>query len=242
MTEDSQYAPPPGVLVPDAAAPTTPTAPAGFPTAPGGAALRPLGGLAATAIAATGVYAALSLVSAALSAQTVQRLKDTLADPDNASIDITSSLLGLLSLVVSVGSFISLALWMSRLRSNRAALGQTPGGPPAVEWWGWFVPLANFVLPFLGMRAITRRLVGVGVLLGWWIPFCLVWLLQPVVASAQFRAIDFSTGKLEHPEVLDTMPPLSWAMAALTVLSWLFLAVTIRQATARHAQTSDTPT
>jgi hypothetical protein len=90
------------------------------------------------------------------------------------------------------------------------------------------------------MRALTRRLVGVGLLLGWWIPFCLVWVIQPLVVSAQFRAIDFASGKLVHPEVLDSMPPLSWAMAALIALSWVFLAVTIRQATARHTQPSGT--
>ena len=85
---------------------------------------------------------------------------------------------------------------------------------------------------------ITRRLVGVGLLLGWWIPFCLTWVIQPLVVTAQFRAIDLGTGKLVHPEVLDTLAPLSWSMAALLVVSWVFLATIIRKATARHAEPS----
>lgn len=238
MTDDSQYTPPPGVLVPDAAMPLPPTPPApyGFPRA--AAPTLPLGGFATAAIALTGSYTALTVITAALTPHTIQQLKDTLADPDNASLNVGSTLLGLLGNVLAIVSFVFLALWMSRLRSNRTALGETPGGPPAVEWWGWFIPIADFVLPYLGMRAITRRLVGVGLLLGWWIPFCLTWVIQPLVVTAQFRAIDLGTGKLVHPEVLDTLAPLSWSMAALLVVSWVFLATIIRKATARHAEPS----
>ncbi len=102
-----------------------------------------------------------------------------------------------LSFPVLIASFVLLALWMSRLRSAMTARGETLAGPPAVEWWGWFVPLANFVLPFLGMRASRARRAGLGVLRG------LVGHVLPVLGLSSrasqcptFTAIDFSTGEL----------------------------------------------
>ena len=66
MTDDSQYTPPPGILVPDGAQPAVPPPPApyGFPLA--AAPTLPLGGFATAAIVLTGSYTALSVISAAL--------------------------------------------------------------------------------------------------------------------------------------------------------------------------------
>jgi len=260
--------PAPGVLVPDApgapSAPLAPTAPgvlvpgatpgllvpAGAPSAPPAppvGAFAPMAGpppvaptgLATWATVLTGAYAAISLITAALTPMLTERLKDTLADAvageqTSPFGDPLSGLLNLVSSAVSIAAFIFLALWMAKIRANRTQLGETPGGPPAVEWWGWFVPLANFVLPLLGMRAISRRLVGWGVLLLWWLPFCAVWLLTPISVSASFRAIDLTTGELTNPGVLDQMVPLAWASAALLVVSWVGLAAIIRKTTAKH--------
>jgi len=193
-------------------------------------------GLATAAIVLTGAYAAVSLISAATTPGQVETLKETYADPNNASIDPISTLLGLANFAVGVGAFVLLALWMARIRANRTQLGETPGGPPAVEWWGWFIPLANFVLPFLGMRAITKRLVGIGVLLGWWLPFCAMWVVSAMFSITQFGAIDLSTGELTDMDVLDQMVPLAWASAALVTVSWAFLLVIIRKTTTKHLE------
>jgi len=241
--QPTQPAPPPGMLTPQATPPgllTPPAAPYGgpgaspYPFAP--PVLRPPAptGLATGAIILTGVYALVSLYGALTVASQVETLKETYADPENASFDVTSTLIGMLTFVVAIASYVVLALWMTKIRSNRTAVGTTPGGPPAVEWWGWFVPIANFVLPLLGMRAITKRLVGFGLLLGWWIPFCAVWVIQAAASSAQFRAIDFSTGELADPDVLDSMVPLTWAATVAIVISWAFLTVIIRKTTAKH--------
>ena len=96
------------------------------------------------------------------------------------------------------------------------------------------MPLAWFVLPFLGMRAITKRIVGVG---------AAARLVDPVLrhvdrpdaaGTTQFRAIDFATGELTDASVLDSMVPLTWASAIAVIISWVFLALIIRKTTAKH--------
>lgn len=243
----AQPAPPPGVLAPEGPPPGMLTPPAApyAPGVPGAPVPPPFGaapvirpdaptGLATGAIVLTGLYALLGLVGALTAASQVETLKETYADPENASLDLTSSLIGVLVFAVGIGSYVVLALWMAKIRANRTALGTAPGGPPAVEWWGWFVPVAHFVLPLLGMRAITRRVVGWGLLLGWWIPFAIYWVFYWVTAVSQVTAVDYTTGELTNPDALDSLVPLSWASAVAIVISWVFLAIIVRVTTRKH--------
>ncbi len=184
------------------------------------------------AIILTGAVAALGLVSAATIATQVDDLKIVLADPDNASPFAGQNPLSLLSGPLMIASFVFLALWMARVRTAMAARGEVAGGPPAVEWWGWFVPIANFVLPFLGMRAITRGRASVGMLVGWWVTFCLYWVVSWATVVPSLTAIDYSTGELTNPDALNSMVPLTWAGALTLAVSWLFLVLVIRQTTA----------
>jgi hypothetical protein len=249
MSTEDPFAAPPSA---PAATPTPPARPAydatltpapgfdAYPPAPGqpgyGLEPTPPSGLAKAAILLTGLYALMTIVSALLVKGTVENTKEILANPDDASPfgDVGGSALNAVSGLVAIGAFVCLALWMTRIRRNLTAVGRPAGGPPSVEWWGWFVPFANFILPLLGMRALSRRSVGWGLLLGWWLPFCAVWLITPFSASAAFRAIDISTGELTHPEILDSMVPLAWASAAAIVVSWLFLVLVILRTNARH--------
>jgi hypothetical protein len=180
----------------------------------------------------TGAVAALGLVSALTIAAQVDDLKIVLADAENASPFAGQNPLSLLSGPLMIASFVFLALWMSRVRTAMAARGEIAGGPPAVEWWGWFVPIANFVLPYLGMRAITRRKASAGILVGWWVTFCLYWVLSWATLVPSFTAIDLATGELTNPDALDVMVPLTWAGALTLAVSWVFLALVIRQTTA----------
>lgn len=180
----------------------------------------------------TGAVAALGLVSAVTAPGRLDETTAVLADPQNASPFAGQDPLGLLSGPLLIASFVLLALWMSRLRSAMTARGDVVGGPPAVEWWGWFVPLGNFVLPFLGMRGITRGKAGLGIVLGWWITFCLYWVVSFASVFPTFAAIDISTGELTNPSALDATVPITWASALALAASWAFLATVIRQATA----------
>ncbi len=204
------YPPPAHIVVSQSSAPTT---------------------VALWATILTGAVTALGLVSAFLAPGRLDETKVILADPDNASPFAGQDPLGLLSGPLMIASFVLLALWMSRVRTAMSSRGEVAGGPPAVEWWGWFVPLGNFVLPFLGMRAITRRKANAGIVVGWWLTFCLYWVLTWASVVPTFAAIDLSTGELSNPDALDVMVPLAWASALALAVSWVFLAITIRQTT-----------
>lgn len=188
--------------------------------------------LALWATILTGAVAAISWISAFTAPSQLEETKAVLADPENASPFAGQDPVTFLSAPLMIASFIVLALWMSRLRSAMTNRGETPGGPPAVEWWGWFVPLGNFVLPFLGMRAVTRGKASIGVVVGWWLAFCLYWVVSFASVLPTFTAIDLATGELTNPEALDVLVPLAWAATLTLTISWAFLALTIRQATA----------
>lgn len=186
----------------------------------------------------TGAYAVTGVLGAITAPAMVEALKKQFADPENASPFAGQSPASYLSIPLAIASFVLLALWMSKIRAARTARGDAIGGPPAVEWWGWFIPLANLVLPFLGMRAITKARAGLGLLLGWWIAFVAAGAVSVAAAIPEFTAIDFATGKLTHPEALDPIVGLMWASAIAMVVSWVFLAMIIRVTTRRQAEAS----
>jgi len=234
----------PGVLAP-AAPPVyaSPTAPGVLatgaatlaPPAPGTGYVPPKPtGLQWGAIVATGLYAFLAAYGALTASAMVDDLKEQFADPENVTSGAGQTVTGIISFMVGVASFVLLALWMTRIRSNLAAQGVKAGGPPAVEWWGWFVPIANFVLPLLGMRAITRKSVSFFLLAAWWIPFALYWIVSGFAQTAVFGAVDFSTGELTNPDALDNIVPATWIAAVLMFISWLFLVLIIIRTTERH--------
>ncbi len=186
----------------------------------------------------TGAYAATSVLGAVSAPAMVEGLKQRLADPQSASLFAGQSPVSALSIPLSIASFVLLALWMSRIRAARKARGETIGGPPAVEWWGWFVPVANIVLPLLGMRAITKARAGMGILLGWWIAYVAAVGVSVASVIPEFTAIDLSTGKLAHPEALDPIVGLMWASSIAMLVSWVFLAMIIRVTTRHEAEVS----
>ncbi len=195
--------------------------------------------LALWATILTGAVAALGLASASMAAGRLDETKAVLADPQNASPFAGQDPLGLLSGPLLVASFVVLALWMSRVRSAMKAREEIVSGPPAVEWWGWFVPLGNFVLPFLGMRAITKHKASVAIVVGWWVTFCLYWVISWAAVLPTFAAFDLSTGELSNPDALNATVPLAWAGSLTLAASWAFLAMIIRHTTAAEKSAAD---
>jgi hypothetical protein len=228
--------PPPGVIasspgvIADAGVP-----PVGAPT--GYVPPKPTG-LSWAAIIATGIVVLLGVIGALMAPATVEQLKEQFQDLDNSQTNLGSTLFSAVTGLFAVAAFVFLALWMTKIRANLSAIGIKAGGPPAVEWWGWFVPIAWFVLPLLGMRAITRRSVGFLLLAGWWIPYCLYWIASGIAQTTVYTAIDWGTGELTDPDALDAMVPASWAAAVLLFLSWLFLVLIIVRTTDRHLKTA----
>ncbi len=74
--------------------------------------------------------------------------------------------------LLGIASFIFLALWMMRIRTNLGAIGKPAGGPPSVEWWGWFVPTRQLRIAFAwhARDLASQRWLGP-----------IAWLVDPVL-------------------------------------------------------------
>jgi len=191
--------------------------------------------LSTWAVITTALTTAATFAAAAASGSMIDSLKDQLGSDLDSTPTLTAyDAVNGLSSLVQIASFVFLALWMSRLRSRQRSRGHNPGGVPHVEWWGWFVPLANLILPFLGMRSLTRRTVGIGTTLGWWLTYVAAQAVAGIGAVvAVFSSIDWSNGELAHPDRLDGLGTATWVSAIFMLVSWIFLARVIRTATAK---------
>jgi hypothetical protein len=211
------YAPPPGVPM------------------SGGSGYRPETpkGLATWFIVLSGLWVVFGVVGALLSPITVKTLRDAAESGSTSTTFSPDQIVSFLLSPIQLGAFIVLALWWGRIRAIRKSVGYEVGGLPAVEWWGWFIPFANYVLPVLGMRSLTKRLVGPGALLGWWLPFCAYWLTSVASVFVVFGAIDWQTGGFADTSGLGVIVSISWSSAALLAISWAFLVYIVRKTTAR---------
>ncbi|PKQ25528.1 MAG: hypothetical protein CVT64_08875 [Actinobacteria bacterium HGW-Actinobacteria-4] len=205
----------------------------GFPQA-GWAPSKP-SGLALWAIITTGAYTLTSLIAAATAQATIDETKRVI---EEGATTAPTDPLQFVSFLAMLASFVLLAMWMMTIRNNLKQRGIIAGGPPAVEWWGWFVPIANYILPFLGMKAIARRMVSIGTLLGWWVPFCLTWIIGTAAAFMSFSMFDWTTGEVTNLDALDATVTLSYASGAAILVSWLFLVRIIRKVTDAHLTAS----
>ncbi|WP_062518632.1 hypothetical protein [Demequina silvatica] len=196
-----------------------------------GAPLEKPEGLAKGLIGVTAAATALAVLTAALAQGEVDSLR-RLAETGEFSIT-AASLLGLLSLPITVAAYVLYGMWMTRMRRNREAMGTKPG-MGAVEWWGWWVPFAQVVLVPLGARKVTGRTVPLVLLLGWWITFTIAQVFGAYASIAVNFSFDLMTGELTDPELLDSYPTWAWASAAAMLISWGFLLRFIRSATDRH--------
>lgn len=184
----------------------------------------------------TGATTAFSFLTALVSPLSVEAMRKQFENPSSGELVINpGDIVSMFSVPVIIGSYVVLALWWGKVRQVRAAVGYQVGGIPAVEWWGWLVPLANAVLPFLGMRSLTKHLVGMGALLGWWLPYIASGIASSIAGFAILGSFDFTTGGLKDLSVLDSLIPGYWAAAILMAISWAFLVYIVRTTTARCA-------
>ncbi len=188
----------------------------------------------------TGVVTLISIVGAITAPAALEQAKEILLDPNQAANAQTASVdvLDYLVIPIQIGAFVLLALWWGRVRQVRAADGYQAGGIPAVEWWGWFVPIANYVLPALGMRSITKGLTGLGPLLGWWLAWCAYWtttIISAVSVSVGTIANMNADGTLDNVDFIDGQLTWTYAGVAFLVISWAFLAYIVQSVTAKLA-------
>jgi hypothetical protein len=201
------------------------------------AAGRPTG-LATATIALTGAVALATLLGAFAS-------RAMYADFDkyvgsNPTIDATylaSQGLSSLASLLMLGSYITLALWMTKIHRRLADAGEAQ---PLSEIWAWFVwliPLASIVMPYIYFRGLNRRARSrtVG---AWWLTYIGSGVASMVGLAQVIAASDFSAAfkDANDPMAGIDLSPLGAAgivSAVLLLVSWVFLAATLRAITAR---------
>ncbi len=243
MTDNSEH-PRPGVIPGAAPGPApAPGAPGMIPGAqppapgnsttpvgPGGYTLAAPTSLAKALIGVAIAYAVVTVISAAFAAQDANALVDTLTTGEFSFSP--GMAISALAFPLLVTSFILYGVWATRLRRNRAALGDRPG-LGGVEWWGWFVPIAFLVLVPLGLHRVAGRKVSGWLIAAWAIAWNLAGLLSGIAGVLPQAAVDLSTGDLTRPELLDSYAPLMQSSAAITLVALGLFILVIRQATAR---------
>ncbi|MEM7158928.1 MAG: DUF4328 domain-containing protein, partial [Myxococcota bacterium] len=133
----------------------------------------------------SGPLAALLIIRASMRALTYLVFEVTSPPPGQiteAQLDqlllVDGALLGLESLLSFV-SFIVFLVWIHRVLSAIRSTGQTSMSP-GLAVGGWFIPLANAVLPWLSVRSALKGLGMTSALAGvWW----LLWLANTSLSS-----------------------------------------------------------
>lgn len=138
--------------------------------------IQPLGGLATAASIMLGFASALSLFSAFAFFQRASvadkfMSSGSLSELDSADTVVAAASLILGLLVLATG--IVFIIWQHRFASNAVALGGPLGLAPGWAIGGWFIPLANFVLPQLQLCQSAKASRGKvpGVVTAWWITY-----------------------------------------------------------------------
>lgn len=168
--------------------------------------------------------------------------------PDTLEVDfetmraIDGALLGienLLSLVTMIVFFV----WIVRAIRALGAMGRSTGMSAGMAVGGWFIPIANVVMPWLSVRGVLRALHCSTILAGlWW----LVWLANMSLGTAHqlVRQIMLvpELGDAIPPEMLDNIYPMLestfWPYFVTDTAAWGLLALIV--ATVRGAFVNQT--
>jgi hypothetical protein len=133
----------------------------------------------------------------------------TLSTADAAAFDGLNAGVGLVQLALYLASAVAVLAWLSRVVENVPPLtGRTPRRSPreAIGWW--FVPFANFVVPYRIVSDAVRRLRTDGLdrteslLLPWWA----LWLGGSLVGNVVVR---LPTDTLDEIRTVFTLTALS---------------------------------
>ena len=216
-------------------APTPP--PLGATPQSGWGAGRPTG-LASATIGLTGGVALVTLLSA-FASRAMYADFDRYVGP-NPTYDATyiaAQALSSLSSLFMLASYITLALWMTKIHRRLTDAGEAM---PLAAPWAWFVfiiPVANIVMPYIYFRGLNRRARSrtVG---AWWLTYVASGLASLAGAVQVVARSDFSEvfRNANDPLAGIDLSPLGAAgivSAVLLVVSWVFLAATLRGITAR---------
>jgi hypothetical protein len=186
---------------------------------------RPGGRRALVLTALLGVYVALSVASIAMDLTGFGLLDKaragTLGAAEADSFDATRGTIGLATAGVYLLSAIAVLAWLSRTVDNVPPLtGETPERSPRAAIGWWFVPFANWYVPFTIVRDAVRRLrlgtVGdVGVLL---VPWWLCYVVGNLVATLSTRVPSDTLEDLRTTFTLSLVSDVLMGVAAIALI------------------------
>lgn len=156
---------------------------------------------------------------------------------------IASQGLQSLASMLMIASYVTLALWMTKVHKRLTDAGEKMPLAPTWAWFVWLIPLASLVMPYLYFRGLNRRAKArtVGV---WWLTYIASGVASMVGFAQVFAASDFSEAFKDANDPLagiDMSPlgPAGMVSAVILVVSWVFLALTLRAITARDLSGQD---
>jgi hypothetical protein len=144
---------------------------------------------------------------------------------------VNVSLLGLANLIAFI-AFITFLVWIHATTVAIRRTGGTTTLSPGMAVGGWFIPVANVVLPCLSVRSALRGVQQPGILaVVWWI----VYLIDlPLLAVHQLAVQLWAIPELMRaipPEILEDVLRLShetfWPYLVADTLAWGLLALVV---------------
>lgn len=192
------------------------------PYAPGAMGPAPatdaIAGAAKPALALIGLRAALPLIT-----YVVPLYRMFPPEMARAGMDGVKSLLGLAALIAY---FVWFAKYYGWVRAARGGTKYSTG----MAIGGWFIPFANFVLPYLALRDAVRRGAndeGGGLVALWWASYLVLTMLTMTESVLIQTHAHF--GSVETMNLLLRL--MYWGQFLLTVTSWGSLAYIVQRTT-----------
>lgn len=161
-----------------------------------GSSVRPSSTRSTVATVALGIIATVLGLSAVHQYSGIGLVENlfSVSDAEIVDYDVATQLLAGLFLLAFIGSAVAFLAWLSRSVDNVAGLtGSQPLASPRWSIGWWFVPIANFVMPFRIVRDLNERMTRpgqpvAGALVGWWWTCFLGWsLISTGAARYQYQ-------------------------------------------------------
>jgi hypothetical protein len=214
-----------------------------FPSSDPFAKVRSLGG---TLVVMLGIRAAMRGVTYVVHEVTFPPPGEVTEQQFNSMKLVDTGLLGIENLVTLV-AMITFLVWIHRVFVAIRASGGTTSWSPGWAVGGWFLPVANAVIPWLTVRDALKALGKPTALAGaWWLTWLFVipltmlhnlarqMFIQPELMSALHELPGGVWEKLFEPgKFFELVESTFWPYVLLDTATWallLFIVVTIRKA------------
>ena len=149
----------------------------------------------------------------------------------------------LISLLVTLGSFIAMLAWLSRSVDNSwYLLGGNPEWSPGWSIGWWFIPFANIVMPLLVILDLNKRMArgigsaGTALVIAWWVVRVVLPMLAYIPYFANFSVVVGAPGERPDPGEILRLFGLVFGLTELSHLIPIALQWVVVRRIQRHAE------